>query len=133
MTTRELFETFPGLSRDERAFLLQVLSTRGATKDRVLKSCPTESRDPARWAIWQSVVGYLAPNRTSLFSLMMMREEARTAYDWAEQLMQRPGPLGQTLWWWIRIVEPAFRWNMMAHRFDVEKAIAAYNKELNNV
>jgi hypothetical protein len=116
VNTRELIENWPGLEPELRDALLSVISTRGKWKGYLLANSPSPSKEPARNAAWQAALGELAPVRTSVWALMIMDEETRAFYNRLEAALQ--GNLGFAL----RVYEPPFRWNLFAHRVDIDVA-----------
>ena len=110
----KLLEEHGKLEQDIIDSLLSVISTRGKNKGYILANCP--QNDKNRHATWQALVSYIAPVRASVWSIMFYNDEQKEHYDKIDKALQ-PG-YGRM----IDFFEPAFRWNMTAHRYDMEKA-----------
>lgn len=113
--TRELIEAWPHLDPKVRAALLSVVSTRGKYKGYILSSAPSPSKDRDRYNAWQAVISELAPVRVSVWGLICQTDEQREFFNLVEESLQ--GQLGLAL----RVYEPALRWSLFAHRYDVNK------------
>lgn len=110
--TRELLQAWPGLDDDVRAGLLSAISSRGKWQDFVLANAPAEGKRPVAYAAWQALMSELAPVRVSVGGIMFMRE--RELFDRMAAALD--GNLGVCL----RAQEPAFRWNLFAHTYNVD-------------
>lgn len=120
MKTRELIESYPFISDEERAGLLGAISTRGKWKGYLLARAPSASTRPNDLAAWEAMVGFLAPARISIFSMMFDPDpEAQAAHTRFDTALK--GDLGKLL----NITEPPMRWNLYAYHHDVEKMNAA--------
>jgi hypothetical protein len=126
LTTRQLLQAWPGLTDEDRALLLSAVATRGKWKGFLLSRAP--SGNTPRSQAWNALVSNLAPARVSIANVILGNSETFTRLDKA---LTSTG-LDQAL----RIVEPSFRWNLVAHHFlvggwvDVERARALLAKRL---
>ena len=102
------------ITEKELDTLRGVISTRGKNKGYLLANPP---KDAERKAVWNAVVSYLAPARVQMWSLMFADEETNAIYSATDALLKRTG-IGKAL----NFFEPAFRWNLVAHRYDIAKA-----------
>lgn len=119
--TAELIQAWPGLDDADRDALLAVVSTRGKWKGYVLANSPASTSAPKRFAAWQAVMMHLAAARVSAWSLMFLEGEAKELYDRLDKLLNDTH-LGVA----IAVQEPAFRWSLLAHRYDVDLLRARY-------
>jgi hypothetical protein len=122
MNTKELLESWPGLSDQERADLLSAISTRGKHSGFLLCSAPSSTKRPMAHAAWCALVSNLAPQRIPVFSLMLGAGEDFKRLDDALERVQLRTPLNAC--------EPPFRWNLFAHRFDVDAMRAEIERRL---
>lgn len=121
MNTHELFVTAPGLDHVVRNWLLDVVSTRGKWKGYLLNNAPSQSKDPVRWATWQAIMGFLAPTRCSMFSLMLMGDKEQKVYNKVDEALKARVPgTNHAVFMFLQAAEPPFRWNMFAHNNNVD-------------
>lgn len=119
MNTKELIETYPGLSDEARRHLLKAVSTRGKSKGYLLASQPSCYKQPDKFVAWTCLVGNLAPARISVFSVAFAPENVANSYKALDKEVTECAGFTFAL----NAVEPAFRWNLWAHRYDQAKAI----------
>ncbi len=129
--TRELIEAWPCLDDDVRAALLSAVSTRGKFKGYVLANSPAVGTG-SKYISWQAIIGELAPVRTSVFGLLLAPADLIALYDRLEEALSGKFGLGLAL----RAQEPALRWSLFAHRYELEAlrktfyaAVLKYNQK----
>lgn len=118
MNTAELIDLAP-FSQETKDILKGAIATRGKNKGYV-KASPGSSEH----LVWNLLISRLAPARVTIASLMLNAK--------SEEFVK----LDKELDTWplftfaLNACEPAFRWNLWAHRYDREKAQRIVRREL---
>jgi hypothetical protein len=123
MNTLQLIKKWPGLSDEARRILAKGCASRGKHKGFVRATCPSARDDLEAFVAWQTLVSNLAPSRVNIFSVLIW-DEGRMLERLDSAIEQTK--MGEAL----RAVEPDFRWNLYAHRFDTSKIRDALEKAL---
>ena len=109
MNTAEMIELFP-IPEDSKALLRKAIATRGKNKGYLLSDAPGDNIG------WQVLISYVAPARVKVWGLMM-RGDCADAYNKLDKELYRLGCVNHAL----NSVEPAYRWNLSAHRYNLDK------------
>lgn len=126
ITTKQLIENFPNLADDTRAALLSALATRGQHKGFLLAQAPNPGDNLQRWIAWQAIIVNLAPARTNTFGLVMVDPAGQHLFKKLDAVLVETG-----LRTAINAVEPALRWNLYAHRHNVDAEREALARQFN--
>jgi len=107
MNTLDLINAWKKFSDDEKALLSLAICTRGKNKGYLLSNKPKNKRAAI---VWNQFMMNIAPVRASLWPIMTNDEpELALTVDALITPMFRYA---------INATEPAFRWNLWAHRYD---------------
>tara|TARA_R110002126_G_scaffold273165_1_gene417631 strand:- start:354 stop:725 length:372 start_codon:yes stop_codon:yes gene_type:complete len=119
MKTSELINGWHSFSDADKELLSLAVCTRGKNKGFLLANKPKGKPG----MVWDAVMLTVAPARSSLFGAMSGNEDDRKAFADTCDLMSANFGMA------IKASEPAFRWNLFAHRYDCEKLLNIFKKE----
>jgi hypothetical protein len=117
--TQQLIEQWPDLDSDVRTNLLLAVSSRGKNKGFLLANAPAQS-DSDKWAAWSALAGNLAPARIGICGLLFGGPSAERYSVLDKVVTDNPGFLLA-----LNAVEPAYRWNLWAHRYNGDAVLIA--------
>jgi hypothetical protein len=121
MNTQQLIEQLP-IDQADKDTLLQAIATRGKNKGYLKADAPGTNIG------WQYLIGLIAPARLKTFSIMLNNVGPDSFDDLDEKLK----PMEPVIRFFINGTEPAFRWNLAAHRYDLEAIQRAWPVWLEN-
>ncbi|MBT8449535.1 MAG: hypothetical protein KJO69_07590, partial [Gammaproteobacteria bacterium] len=114
MNTYEAIKQNPVLPSRVKNQLLGAVAKQGKNKGYLLSNAPDQRTRPGDWLAWQVLISNLAPARTSVWGLIMSNTKEK--YSELDDLVQNAG-----LVFALNTCEPAYRWNIWAHRYDRDK------------
>jgi hypothetical protein len=123
--TQQLIEQWPDFCDSDRADFLSVICKRGKNKGFLLANAPAQS-DSLRWAAWSALAGNLAPSRIGICGLLFGGGGA-SAYSVLDKVVTD----NQGFLFALNAVEPAYRWNLWAHRYNSDSVLIAVEDYIN--